>query len=43
MSWEESGLYTLCGVFTVTRRFGFSVGYHQDGYRAQPFIGIEID
>jgi hypothetical protein len=43
MSWEASDPYTLRGVFMVTRQFGFSAGYRQNGYRAEPFIGIEID
>jgi hypothetical protein len=43
MSWEGSDPYTLRGVFLVTRRFGLSAGYRQNGYRAHPFIGIEID
>jgi hypothetical protein len=43
MSWEANDPYTVRAVFLFTRRFGVSGGYRQNGYRAHPFIGIEID
>jgi hypothetical protein len=43
MSWEREDLYSFKGVVLLYRGFGVTGGYRDNGYRAHPFIGIEID
>jgi len=43
MSWEREDIYSLKGVVLLYRGFGLNAGYRNNGYRAHPFIGIEID
>lgn len=43
MTWERHHLYSLKGVILLYRGFGLNGGFRDNGYRAEPFIGIEID
>jgi hypothetical protein len=43
LSWERQDIYSLKGVVLLYRGFGVNGGFRDNGYRAEPFIGIEID
>jgi hypothetical protein len=43
LSWEREDLYSVKGVVLLYRGFGVNAGFRNNGYRAHPFIGIQID
>ena len=43
MSWEGEDSYSLKGVVLLYRGFGLNGGFRDNGYRAYPFIGFQID